>query len=79
MVDLLDPRLDTLAEVYLNGEHILSSSNMFHIHEVNVTPLLRPTNELRIHFASTYLYAKKLEGQHGKLHCFNGDPARLYV
>jgi beta-mannosidase len=38
----------TLAEVSLNGEAVLASNNMFHVHEVDVTALLRDENELVI-------------------------------
>jgi beta-mannosidase len=44
--------LATLAEVWLNGENILISNNMFHQHELEVTQLLRATNELYICFRS---------------------------
>ncbi len=42
--------LATLADVWLNGEHILSSENMFERHEIQVDSLLRPSNELVIGF-----------------------------
>ena len=38
----------TLAEVWLNGERILESGSMFASHDVNVTALVRPQNELLI-------------------------------
>lgn len=38
----------TLAEVWLNGEHILQSSSMFAAHERDVTRLIRDRNELLI-------------------------------
>lgn len=38
----------TIAEVRLNGELILKSNSMFAAHEVNVTSLIRPENELLI-------------------------------
>jgi beta-mannosidase len=44
--------LATLAEVWLNGTPILSSRNMFMSHRVDVTRLLRDTNELVIVFRS---------------------------
>jgi beta-mannosidase len=44
--------LATLAEVWLNGTHILSSKNMFVTHRVDVTDLLRERNELVICFRS---------------------------
>jgi beta-mannosidase len=42
--------LATLAHVWLNGEKILESRNMFLGHRVEVTELLRDTNELTIEF-----------------------------
>ena len=44
--------LATLAEVWLNGTHILSSRNMFLAHRFDVTSLLREANELVICFRS---------------------------
>ena len=44
--------LATLAEVWLNGTHILSSRNMFVTHRIDVTALLRERNELVICFRS---------------------------
>ena len=44
--------LATLADVWLNGEKILSSSNMFLAHRVDVTGKLRERNELVIAFRS---------------------------
>jgi beta-mannosidase len=44
--------LATLADVWLNGTHILSSRNMFVTHRIDVTALLREANELVICFRS---------------------------
>jgi beta-mannosidase len=44
--------LATLADVWLNDVSILSSSNMFVAHEVDVTNMLAATNELVIRFHS---------------------------
>lgn len=44
--------LATLAEVWLNGEPILQSENMFVQHQVDVGALLRPRNELVMCFRS---------------------------
>jgi beta-mannosidase len=44
--------LATIAQVWLNGEQILSSQNMFVAHRVNVSSILRAENELAIQFAS---------------------------
>lgn len=44
--------LATLAQVWLNGEPLLDSSNMFLAHRVDVTARLRDVNHLAIRFAS---------------------------
>jgi beta-mannosidase len=44
--------LATLAEVWLNGRHILTSSNMFESHEVDVSEFLHARNELVLCFRS---------------------------
>jgi beta-mannosidase len=44
--------LASLAEVWLNGEHVLSSDNMFVEHEIEVSRRLRGDNELVIRFRS---------------------------
>ena len=44
--------LATLADVWLNGTHVLRSENMFCAHELNVSALLGADNELVIRFSS---------------------------
>ena len=45
--------IDTYADIYLNGEKILSTNNMFHIWEKEVTNFLKSgTNELKVVFYS---------------------------
>lgn len=44
--------LATLAEVFWNGRRVLTSTNMFLAHEVEVTDILEPANELSIVFRS---------------------------
>jgi beta-mannosidase len=44
--------LATLADVWLNGVHVLRSENMFLAHELDVSSLVRAHNELHIRFAS---------------------------
>jgi beta-mannosidase len=39
----------TVADVYLNGEHVLSSDSMFAGHRLEVGRLIRPRNEVAIH------------------------------
>jgi beta-mannosidase len=44
--------LATFADIWLNGEHLLHSENMFLRHEVDITTSIRPGNELSIRFSS---------------------------
>jgi len=44
--------LATLADVWVNGTHALRSDNMFHSHSVDVSGLLRGSNEVAIRFSS---------------------------
>lgn len=44
--------LATLAEVWLNGEHVLATDNMFRAYRVNVAHLVRAHNDLVIGFRS---------------------------
>ncbi len=44
--------LATVAEAWLNGEPLLTSTGMFTAHERRVDALLRPENELLLHFRS---------------------------
>ncbi|MBE0652342.1 MAG: glycoside hydrolase family 2 protein, partial [Bacteroidales bacterium] len=47
--------LDTFAEVWLNGKHVLSSDNMFIPHHINVTAILKKGNNiLEVTFRSPY-------------------------
>ncbi|MES2186693.1 MAG: glycoside hydrolase family 2 protein [Pseudomonadota bacterium] len=50
--ELVFEGLATLAQVWLNGEALLTSDNMFLAHAVDVSGRLRPDNELLIRFAS---------------------------
>lgn len=72
--------LDTLAKVYLNDEHILSSDNMFQTHRVEVASLLNEgENVLRIHFSSSVLAGRILEKERGSFAHYNGEAARLHM
>lgn len=52
-VELCFDGLDTYAAVYLNGECVLESANMFRRYRVDVTRIVRPAgNELRVVFSS---------------------------
>jgi len=72
--------LDTFATVWLNGEKILVSENMFVPHRIDVGTLLKATaNELHILFESAVRRGRELEAKFGKLSAWNGDPYRVYV
>lgn len=72
--------LDTFATVWLNGEQVLHSDNMFVPRRVPVDGLLRPgRNELHILFESALLRGKELEAEHGVRNVWNGDASRVYV
>jgi beta-mannosidase len=79
-IDLCFAGLDTIATVWLNGQLILSSDNMFVPHRVAVKPLLREgANELWVLFGSAFHRGKQLEAEHGVMEVWNGDPSRVYV
>jgi beta-mannosidase len=44
--------LATVADAWVNGAHVLRSDNMFHGHSVDVSELVRGSNELAIRFSS---------------------------
>src|SRR5437879_11329 len=44
--------LATLAEVWLNGQRLLTTDNMFRAYQIDVGPHLRPQNELVLGFRS---------------------------
>jgi beta-mannosidase len=73
--------LDTFATVWLNGTEILDSNNMFVAHRVNVSSLLRSTdNELCILFESAWRRGRELQAAHGGAKpLWNGDSSRLHV
>jgi beta-mannosidase len=78
--DLVFDGLDTFARVWLNGELILQSDNMFVPHRVPVGPLLRDgSNRLAIVFDSALRRGRELEALHGRRPLWNGDTSRLYV
>lgn len=72
--------LDTFATVWLNGEQLFSSDNMWLAQRVEVGQLLRPSgNELRIVFESAWRRGRELEAQHERMDVWNTDPSRVYV
>lgn len=65
--------LDTIVDVYLNGERIASHSNMYLPLQVNVTGRLRPRNTLVLHFHTVF----DLSGDKPKpIRRLPGDPPR---
>ncbi|WP_058302671.1 glycoside hydrolase family 2 protein [Gorillibacterium timonense] len=51
--ELVFDGLDTYADVYVNGRHVLAADNMFRSWRVDVTGLLKPeANTLTVHFRS---------------------------
>ncbi|KAJ5396567.1 Glycoside hydrolase family 2 immunoglobulin-like beta-sandwich [Penicillium cosmopolitanum] len=76
--------LDTFASVTLNGQNILTSSNMFIGHRVDVTKLLLESDGphvLEIEFDCAQLKAQELRSKYPghRWEGFNGDMARLAV
>ena len=66
--------------MWLNGELLLSTDNMFVPHRVAVRDRLRAgLNELLLCFHPALERARVIEAAHGKRHLWNGDSARLYV
>jgi beta-mannosidase len=58
-VELVCNSLDTLADVFVNGERVVSSKNMFKRHTANVKPFLKAgKNEVRAVFYSPVNYVR---------------------
>jgi beta-mannosidase len=78
--DLVFEGLDTFCTVWLNGEKLLASNNMFVPARVDVRQRLRiGTNELCLRFDPALARARELEAVHGKRPLWNGDSARLHA
>jgi beta-mannosidase len=81
--ELVFDGLDTFAEVRLDGKLILTSSNMFISHRVNIKEALKcpGQHDLEISFDSALLRAREIQKKHlrHKWACFNGEGARLAV
>ncbi|KAJ3788678.1 glycoside hydrolase [Lentinula aff. detonsa] len=75
--------LDTLCDVYINGDKILSADNMFQTHCVELIPSrLQSSNTLFLHFKSALQYAKAQEALRGRVRAGStnlGDPSRVYL
>jgi len=65
--------LDTIVDVYLNGDHIASHSNMYMPLRINVTGRLRSDNTLVLHFHSAY---ERSGDKRVPIRQVNGDPDR---
>lgn len=65
--------LDTIADVYLNGEQIASHANMYVPLRVNVTDLLLSENTLVLHFHSVF---ETVDGKKKPIRRLPGPPAR---
>jgi beta-mannosidase len=78
--ELVFEGLDTYCSVWLNGELLLQSDNMFVPRRVDVRGRLRPgTNQLLLRFDPALASAREVESVHGKRQLWNGDSARLYA
>ena len=78
--ELLFEGLDTYCTVWLNGERLLQSDNMFVPQRVDVRSRLKPgRNELLLCFEPALAEARKAEAVHGKRALWNGDSARLHA
>lgn len=64
-VELVFEGINTLADITLNGEHLMDCDNMFIPHTADVTGRLRPEgNALSIRIRSAMLHARKTPGDH---------------
>lgn len=67
-VELVFAGIDTIADVILNGQHILRCDNMFIPHRSDVTDLLRPDgNTLSVRIFSPQLYARRFTYPAGQI------------
>jgi beta-mannosidase len=72
--------LDTVATVWLNGQRILESDNMFHAHRVPVGTVLRAgENELVILFESALRVGRARQEAATPMPVWNGDQSRVNV
>ncbi|KAK6460556.1 family 2 glycoside hydrolase [Scheffersomyces coipomensis] len=72
--------LDTFATITLNKVELISTDNSFRTYTVDVTHSIKAEdNDLRILFKSNLKIARKIEHDHGKYACWNGETSRLHV
>ncbi len=68
VIQLAADGLDTFAAIFINGQQVARTNNMFIPHRFDVKTLLRPgENEIEIRFDSPMQQAQELEARHGKL------------
>lgn len=80
LAELVCEGLDTVATVWLNGEELLRSDNMFVPASAQVTQLLRRHgNELWLRFEPALTVGREREKEHGQRPVWNGDNSRVYV
>ena len=71
--------LDTIAKIYLNGNHVGNSKNMFLKYGYDVAQYLKQKkNELEIFFESPINYSLREEIEHGKLQAALNS-SRVYI
>ncbi|EMG48589.1 hypothetical protein G210_0809, partial [Candida maltosa Xu316] len=70
--------VDTFADIQVNNQTILHTSNAFRIYTIPVSTL-HENNELVITFSSPTIEGKKLEEEYGEMPVWNGDSSRVYV
>lgn len=79
-LDLVCEGLDTFAQVWLNGQCLLRSDNMFVPQRVPVCAQVRAgANRLVLRFDAPLRRGREVEARHEKLPLWNGDSSRLYV
>ncbi len=72
--------LDTFATVWLNGQHIHTSDNMFVPYRMQIDSQLHVgKNELLILFESAWYRGREREATYGRQAVWNGDASRVYV
>lgn len=72
--------LDTLCTVWLNGEEVLRSENMFVPRTVNLQGRLRHgENTLHLLFETVLDAGHALEAEYGRRTAWNGDKSRVYI
>ena len=73
--------LDTFADIYINDEKVLSTSNMFTTFKVDATKYLNVNgeNQLRIVFKSALLIGRELVAKYGQYHGLLSEASRVHI